>query len=57
MMHFFIIITISKDYVKCLAYAKDKQLLASAGFDKNIYIWDVSTGVALNQSGLQSKSI
>ena len=27
-----------KDYVKCLAFAKDKSLLASAGFDKNIFI-------------------
>jgi WD repeat-containing protein 48 len=40
-----------KDYVKCLAYAKDKNLLASAGFDKNIFIWDVNVSTALNPSG------
>lgn len=45
-----------KDYVKCLSYAKDKELLTSAGFDKNIFIWDISTGVALNPSGLDVKS-
>ena len=39
-----------KDYVKCLSYAKDKELLASAGFDKNIFIWDINTGIALNQN-------
>lgn len=30
-----------KDYVKCLAYAKEKQVVASAGFDRMIYLWDV----------------
>ena len=32
-----------KDYVKCLAYAKDKDLIASAGYDKIIFIWDAQT--------------
>ena len=36
--------------MKCLAYAKDKDLVASSGFDKNIFIWDISTGVAVNSS-------
>lgn len=41
-----------KDYVKCLSYAYERgDLIASAGFDKNIFIWDVNTGVALNPSG------
>ena len=31
-------------------------LLASAGFDKNIFIWDVNIGVALNPSGTDFKS-
>jgi WD repeat-containing protein 48 len=47
---------ILKDYVKCLSYAKDKEILASAGFDKNIFIWDVNTGVALNPNGVDFKS-
>ena len=46
-----------KDYVKCLSYAKDKQMLASAGFDKNIYIWDVPTGVAINQADTRGNSV
>ena len=41
-----------KDYVKCLSHAKDKKMLASAGFDKNIFIWDMETGTALNPAGL-----
>ena len=45
-----------KDYVKCLSYAQDRNLLASAGFDKNIFIWDVETGKALNPSGMDIKS-
>ena len=32
-----------KDYVRALAYAKHKEQVASAGFDKLIYIWDVNT--------------
>ncbi len=46
-----------KDYVKCLSYAKDKEILASAGFDKNIFIWDINTGVALSANGVDVKSI
>lgn len=30
-----------KDYAKCLAYAKDKEVVASAGFDRMIYLWDI----------------
>ena len=41
--------------MKCLSYASDKQLLASAGLDKNIFIWDLSRGVALNPTGLQQQ--
>lgn len=41
-----------KDYVKCLSYASERgDLIASAGFDKNIFIWDINTGVALNPTG------
>jgi WD repeat-containing protein 48 len=31
-----------QDYVKCLAYAKDRDLVASAGFDKCIFLWDAN---------------
>jgi len=30
-----------KDYAKCLAYAKDREIVASAGFDRMIYLWDI----------------
>jgi WD40 repeat protein len=40
---FFII----KDFVKCLAYAKDKEQVASGGFDNNIFLWDVNVLTAL----------
>lgn len=36
-----------QDYVRCLAYAKDKELVASAGFDKQVFLWDVTTLTAL----------
>ncbi|XP_071495123.1 WD repeat-containing protein 48-like [Diadema antillarum] len=36
-----------KDYVKALAYAKDKEWVASAGLDKQIFLWDVNTLTAL----------
>ncbi|KAI5755314.1 WD repeat-containing protein 48 isoform X3 [Diaphorina citri] len=36
-----------KDYVRALAYAKDKELVASAGLDKSIFLWDVNTLTAL----------
>ncbi|KAF7281811.1 WD repeat-containing protein 48 homolog [Rhynchophorus ferrugineus] len=39
-----------KDYVKALAYAKDKEQVASAGFDKSIYLWDINTLTALTAS-------
>jgi WD repeat-containing protein 48 len=42
------------DYVKCLAYAKDKEVLISGGFDKNIFIWDLTTlSVHPNTSSLR----
>lgn len=36
-----------KDYVKALAYAKDREQVASAGLDKCIFLWDVNTLTAL----------
>ncbi|KAK2705712.1 WD repeat-containing protein 48-like [Artemia franciscana] len=39
-----------KDYVKVLAYAKDREQVASGGLDKNIYLWDVNTLTALTAS-------
>ncbi|XP_066597028.1 WD repeat-containing protein 48 isoform X2 [Prorops nasuta] len=36
-----------KDYVKALAYAKDREQVASAGLDKAIFLWDVNTLTAL----------
>ncbi len=39
-----------KDYVKVLAYAKDKEQVASAGFDRAIFLWDVNTLTALTAS-------
>lgn len=39
-----------KDYVKALAYAKDREQVASAGLDKSIYLWDVNTLTALTAS-------
>ncbi len=38
--------------MKCLSFASDKQLLASAGLDKRIFLWDISTGMVLNPDGL-----
>merc|ERR1719166_787911 len=32
-----------KDYVKALAYARDREQVASAGLDKAIFLWDVNT--------------
>lgn len=40
----------SQDYVKALAYAKDKELVASAGLDRQIFLWDVNTLTALTAS-------
>ena len=39
-----------KDYVKALAYGKDRELVASAGLDKTIYLWDVEKLAALTAS-------
>ena len=39
-----------KDYVKALAYAKEKEHVASAGLDKSIFLWDVNTLTALTTS-------
>jgi WD repeat-containing protein 48 len=39
-----------KDYVKALAYAKDKEQVASAGLDQAIFLWDVTTLTALTAS-------
>jgi WD repeat-containing protein 48 len=39
-----------KDYVKALAYAKDREQVASAGFDRAIFLWDVNTLTALTAS-------
>uniref|UniRef100_A0A914W6J7 WD repeat-containing protein 48 homolog n=1 Tax=Plectus sambesii TaxID=2011161 RepID=A0A914W6J7_9BILA len=39
-----------RDYVKALAYAKDRELVASAGFDRAIFLWDVNTLTALTAS-------
>lgn len=36
-----------KDYVKALAYAQDRELVASGGFDKQIFLWDVNVLTAL----------
>lgn len=36
-----------KDYVRCLAYAKDREEVASAGLDRSIFLWDVTTLTAL----------
>lgn len=30
-----------KDYAKCLAYAKEREIVASAGLDRMIYLWDI----------------
>lgn len=36
-----------KDYVKALAYAQKKELVASGGLDRQIFLWDVNTLTAL----------
>ena len=41
---------ILKDYVKALAYAKDREQVASAGLDRAIFLWDVNTLTALTAS-------
>ncbi|XP_065651987.1 WD repeat-containing protein 48 isoform X3 [Hydra vulgaris] len=39
-----------KDYVKALAYAKDKELVASGGYDKQIFLWDVNVLTSLTST-------
>ena len=36
-----------KDYVKALAYARHRELVASGGLDRQIFLWDVNTLTAL----------
>ena len=36
-----------RDYVKALAYARIKELVASGGLDRQIFLWDVNTLTAL----------
>ena len=43
-------LNILQDYVKALAYAKDKEQVASAGLDRSIFLWDVNTLTALTAS-------
>ena len=35
-----------------MAFAKDKNLLASAGFDKNIFIWDIPTQAVVKSTAV-----
>ena len=46
-----------RDYVKSLGYAADKELVASAGFDKQIFLWDVNTLTALTTTNNTVTSI
>ncbi len=39
-----------QDYVKALAYARDREQVASAGLDRAIFLWDVNTLTALTAS-------
>lgn len=39
-----------RDYVQALAYARDREQVASAGLDKAIFLWDVNTLTALTAS-------
>lgn len=39
-----------------MAYAKDKQILASAGFDKNIYLWDINKAMSVSLADLETNS-
>ncbi|XP_062553277.1 WD repeat-containing protein 48 homolog [Armigeres subalbatus] len=39
-----------RDYVQALAYAKDREQVASAGLDKAIFLWDINTLTALTAS-------
>lgn len=48
-----------KDYVRALAYARDREQVASAGLDRAIFLWDVNTLTALTASNntVTSKSL
>ena len=35
------------DYIKCLAYAREQERVASAGIDQSIYLWDIQTLTSL----------
>ena len=35
------------DYIKCLAYARDIERVASAGIDQAIFLWDIRTLTSL----------
>jgi WD repeat-containing protein 48 len=39
-----------RDYVQALAYAKNREQVASGGLDKQIFLWDVNTLTALTAS-------
>ncbi|XP_043272942.1 WD repeat-containing protein 48 [Venturia canescens] len=39
-----------QDYVKALAYGKDREQVASAGLDRAIFLWDINTLTALTAS-------
>ena len=43
-------ILLLQDYVKCLAYARDVEVVASAGLDKTIYLWNVEELAALTST-------
>ena len=38
---------LEQDYVKALAYARDREEVASGGLDRQIFLWDVNTLTAL----------
>jgi WD repeat-containing protein 48 len=44
---------------RCLAYAKDKEQVASAGLDRLIYLWDIQTLTVLTaaKNTVTSKNI
>lgn len=53
MLNFFLL----KDYVKALAYAKDREQVASGGLDRQIFLWDVNTLTALTAANNTVTSI
>lgn len=34
---------VHQDYVRCLAYAPERNMFASAGFDRKIHVWDLAS--------------